>query len=115
GGFEWGKVFGVLLRARKVLAESDAILTCNKKEAELQQKQFPNKRIIVQPHGVPAAEYQKDSREAARKAFPQICGKDLLLAVGRIDPVKNQGWLVDQAPQIFSKHPNAILIIAGSC
>lgn len=115
GGFEWGKVFGVLLRSRKVLAEADAILTCNKKEAELQQKQFPHKRIVVQPHGVPAAEYQKDSRDAAIKAFPQISGKDLLLSVGRIDPVKNQGWLVDQAPQIFSKHPNAILVIAGSC
>ncbi len=115
GGFEWGKIFGLFLRSRKLLEEADAILTCNKKEAELQKLKFPNKRIIVQPHGVPAADYRKECRAEALEAFPQIRGKQLLLSVGRIDPVKNQGWLVEQAPQIFQKFPNAILVLAGSC
>jgi len=38
-----------------------------------------------------------------------------LLCVGRIDPIKNQGWLIEQAPAIFKKHPRAVLVLAGSC
>ncbi len=112
---EWGKIFGFIFRARKVLAEADAILTCNKREAELQQKQFPDKRVIVQPHGIPANDYQKDCRAAASEAFPQIRQRQLLLVVGRIDPVKNQSWVIEQAPYIFQKHPSAVLVLAGSC
>lgn len=115
GGFEWGKVFGAVLQARKVLSEADAIFTCNKKEAELQKKAFPNKRVIVQPHGVSVAEYSKDYRADAQLAFPRIVGKDVLLVVGRIDPVKNQSWVVEQAPCIFQRFPNALLVLAGSC
>jgi glycosyltransferase involved in cell wall biosynthesis len=35
--------------------------------------------------------------------------------MGRVDPVKNQGWLVEQAPAIFQKHPRAMLVLAGAC
>src|SRR5581483_2120058 len=84
-------------------------------EARLLQEKYPDKRIVVQPHGVPLEMYQQDQREHALNAFPQIRGKQVLLCVGRIDPVKNQGWLVDQAPRIFQKHPRAILVLAGSC
>ncbi|MBA4149184.1 MAG: glycosyltransferase family 4 protein [Verrucomicrobia bacterium] len=115
GGFEWGRVFGAIFQARKVLSEADAIFTCNKKEAELQQKAFPNKRVIVQPHGVPAAEYAKDYRADAKITFPQIIGKDVLLVVGRIDPVKNQMWVVEQAPSILQRFPNTLLVFAGAC
>ena len=115
GGIEWGKIFGIVLRSRRVLAEADAIVTCNKREAELQQQQYPRKRVIIQPHGIPAADYAKDCREAARKAFPQIVHQKLLLVVGRIDPVKNQSWAVTQAPSILAKHPDAIIAFVGSC
>jgi glycosyltransferase involved in cell wall biosynthesis len=39
----------------------------------------------------------------------------VLLAIGRIDPVKNQGWLVERAPAILLKHPEALLVLAGAC
>jgi starch synthase len=39
----------------------------------------------------------------------------MLLCVGRIDPIKNQAWLLDQAPAIFQRHPNALLALAGPC
>jgi alpha-maltose-1-phosphate synthase len=52
--------------------------------------------------------------EQALAAFPQIRGKQVLLSVGRIDPVKNQGWVVEQAPQIFQKFPNAMIVFAGA-
>ncbi|HEV2437901.1 MAG TPA: glycosyltransferase family 4 protein [Verrucomicrobiae bacterium] len=114
-GWEWGKIFGLFLQSRRMLARADAILTCNPNEARLLREKFPGKRIQVQPHGIPVALDEQDCRAAARKAFPQIRDRQVLLAVGRIDPVKNQGWLVAQALEIFRKHPQAQLVFAGAC
>lgn len=114
-GFEWGKLFGLLLQSRRLIQHADAVLTCNPTEAELLRKNHPGKRIVVQPHGIPAVSYRHDHRAAARKAFPQIDARDVLLCVGRIDPVKNQGWLITQAPEIFRAHPNALLVLVGAC
>ena len=115
GGWEWGKLFGLLFRSHRLLADADAIITCNPREATLWQERFPTKRVVVQPHGVPMAEYEKDCRQQARAAFPEICGRDLLLCVGRVDPIKNQGWLLEEAPETFRRHPNATLVLAGAC
>jgi alpha-maltose-1-phosphate synthase len=115
GGWEWGRIFGVLLRSRQLLRRADAILTCNPKEAALLREQFPGKRIVVQPHGVSLQAYRCDCREPAREAFPQIRGRELLLCAGRIDPVKNQRWLVEESGAIFERHPGAMLVLAGAC
>ncbi|MDB6028118.1 MAG: hypothetical protein JWM68_4341 [Verrucomicrobiales bacterium] len=115
GGVEWGKVFGLFLRSRQVLEQADAIITCNRREAELLRAKFPEKRIVVQAHGVPADIYARPQRQAALEAFPQLTGKQVLLAVGRLDPVKNQKWLVEQFPRIVAKFPNTVLVLAGSC
>ncbi len=114
-GFEWGKPFGLLLGARRVLQDADAILTCNAREAELIRQKHPDRRVIVQPHGVQASLYDTDHREAAERAFPRLAGRDVLLSVGRIDPVKNQGWLVEQMPALLQRYPNARLVLAGAC
>jgi alpha-maltose-1-phosphate synthase len=114
-GVEWGKVFGMLLRARNVLIEADAIFTCNPREAELLRQRHPDRRVIVQPHGVRAELYEPDHRAEAAAAFPQIRDREVLLAVGRIDPVKNQGFLVEQMPAIIQRHPRTLLVLAGPC
>jgi alpha-maltose-1-phosphate synthase len=114
-GWEWGKVFGWLLKARYVLDHADAVLTCNPREAELLQQKYPGKRIQVQPHAVSMDMFRPDCRKEAHHAFPQLKGKQILLCVGRIDPVKNQGWLIEQMPAILQKHPQTILVLAGAC
>jgi glycosyltransferase involved in cell wall biosynthesis len=114
-GWEWGKLFGLLFQSHRLFRDADAIITCNPNEAALLQERYPEKQIVVQPHGVPVDIYRTDQRAAARAAFPQICGKQVLLNVGRIDPIKNQSWLVQQAPAILSRHPDALLVLAGSC
>lgn len=114
GGLEWGKALGLLVRSRRVLEKADAILACNPREAELLQRKYPSQRVVVQEHSVPARHYEVDHRPAARAAFPRICGKTLLLCVARLDPVKNQRWLVEQMPNILADHPNALLALAGS-
>jgi alpha-maltose-1-phosphate synthase len=114
-GFDWGRMFGLVLRSREMLEGADAVLTCNPKEAALLQEKFPRKRIQVQPHGVALSVYQNDQREVALKIFPSLKGREVLLCVGRIDTVKNQAWLVEQMPAILQKHPNAMLVLAGAC
>lgn len=114
-GFEWGKIFGLLLQSRRLIEHADAVLTCNLTEAELLRKKHPGKRIEIQPHGIPVEMYQPDHRAAAREAYPQIRERDVLLSVGRLDPVKNQAWLIEQAPEIFRNHPKALLVLAGAC
>src|SRR4029079_11515135 len=111
----WGKVFGALLHSRDVLKCADAIVTCNPREAELQRERFPNKRLLVQPHGVPIWKYVEDHRAEAVDAFPTLGQQKIILIVGRIDPVKNQGWVLVQMPRILAKHPDAVLVLAGSC
>ncbi|HYG22036.1 MAG TPA: glycosyltransferase family 4 protein [Verrucomicrobiae bacterium] len=115
GGFEWGRFFGLLFQSHRLFPEADAIITCNGNEARLLREKYPGKRVVVQPHGVPIEIYQQDHREAALKAFPQIRGREVLLCVGRIDSIKNQQWLVNQAPRFLRKHRNALLVLAGAC
>jgi starch synthase len=115
GGWEWGKVCGWLCQSRSVVPKADAILTCNGKEAALLRERYPRKRIIVQPHGVPAGLYRANHREEALAAFPQIRSKEVLLCLGRIDPVKNQAWLLREATALFQRHPQAVLVFAGAC
>ncbi len=114
-GWEWGKIFGVLFQARRLFCDADAILTCNANEAALLQNQFPEKLVLVQPHGVPFELYQSDHREEATAAFPQIENRRVLLSLGRIDPVKNQAWLLEQAPAFLQRHPDSLLVLAGPC
>ena len=115
GGVEWGKLFGAILNSRNVVPDADAVLTCNEREAALLREKFPGKRIRVQPHGIPVELFEQDHRADALAAFPQIEGKQLVLLVGRVDPVKNQGWVLERAPMILMKHPNAVLFFAGAC
>lgn len=114
-GWEWGKLFGVLLKARELFRQADAIITCNEKEAALLRQHHPAKRIIVQSHSVQTDLYRGDRREAARAEFPRIQNRQVLLSLGRIDPIKNQGWLVGQAREIFRRHPQAVIVLAGAC
>jgi len=114
-GFEWGKLFGYLFQSHRLFQDADAIIACNEREAGLLRKKYPAGRVVVQGHGVPLSVYRQYQREAARSAFPAIRGKRVLLNVGRIDPIKNQRWLVTQAPEMFRKYPRALLVLAGAC
>ncbi len=114
GGWEYGKLFGFLLRARRVLEDADAIITLNPREAELLRGKYPNQRVIVLPHGIPMAAYETEHRAAAQADFPRLQNRRVLLVLGRIDPVKNQLWLIQQAPEILKKFPDALLVFVGA-
>lgn len=114
GGLEWGKILGWLVQSRRVLEKADALITCNPREAELLRKRHPRQRIVVEPHCVPAEKYASDCRAAALRAFPQLQGRDVLLKLARLDPVKNQRWLLAQLPRLVRENPRTLLVLAGS-
>ena len=113
GGFEYGKLFGALLGSRNLLADADAVVTCNEVEAKLLREQHPGQRILAQPHGVNYQSYQRDFREDAMGAFPALRGKGYCIMLGRIDEVKNHEWVVEQAEELFRRHPDLHLVFAG--
>lgn len=114
-GWEWGKFFGLIFQSHRLFVDASAIITCNQTEASLLRERHPDKRIVVQSHAVEMAPYAEDHRAAARMAFPKIAGREILLSLGRVDPVKNQSWLVEQVGEIVQQHPNALLVFAGAC
>lgn len=113
-GLEWGKVFGLLLGARRAVADADAVLTCNPTEAERLRAAFPGLRVLTLPHAVPTELFaEADHRDAALAWLPALRGRRTLLVVGRIDPTKNQGWLVEQMPAVLARHPDCRLVLVG--
>lgn len=112
-GWEWGKLFGVMLRSRRVLDDADVVVTCNPREAEQIRQHHPKTRVHVQPHGVSIAAYATDCRPAALDAFPIIRDRQVLLVAGRIDPQKNQEWIIKELPELVRQHPTVMLVCAG--
>lgn len=114
-GVDWGKLVGMLLRSRGMVDEADAIVTCNPREAKLIADRHPRLRVMVQPHGVPAAKFAEDRRGEALRAFPHFQGRTLLLMPGRVDPVKNQDWVAAQTAQLARRHPQVLVVSVGPC
>lgn len=73
---------------------------------------IPEEKIIVRPVPVPAeaiAAYQP--KLDLREKYP---GYDkIFLALGRLDPVKNLGWLLETFAGIVRQKPNCFLLIVG--
>ena len=115
GGWDWGKPLGLLLRARRLMEQADAIVTLNPREAALIKERHPGKRVLSMAHGVPTANFARDCRAEAAAAFPVLNGRPVLLVVGRIDPTKNQDWVVGQAHELARRHHGVLLVFAGAC
>lgn len=113
GGVEWGKLVGALVGSRRLLSHADAIIAVNRREARLLQEKYPRQRVACVPHGVVTSAYDRDCREHAYAHFPQLRDHKTLLALGRIEPAKNQLWLVEQAPALLSQHANLKIVLAG--
>jgi glycosyltransferase involved in cell wall biosynthesis len=104
----------MMLRARRLMDQADAIITLNPREAALIRKRHPGRRVVVEPHGVPTELFAAESRPAAMQAFPELRGRSVLLVLGRIDPIKNQEWLIAEAAELARRHPEAVLVFVGA-
>ncbi len=112
-GLDWGRFYGLLFGSRRVLRDADAVITFNSTEAELLRERHPGLRVVTIPHGIPVERFARDRRDAALEAFPDLRGRRVLLCVGRVDPAKNQGFLIEQMPEVLERYPGAVLVLAG--
>jgi starch synthase len=113
-GWDWGRPLGMMLRARQLMDQADAIITLNPREAAMIRKRHPGRRVVVEPHGVPTELFSCECRPAALAAFPELKGRSVLLVLGRIDPIKNQDWLIAEVAELARRHPRAILVFVGA-
>ena len=114
GSLEWGKLLGWWVGSRRVLEDAAAVVCVGKREKEEAARRLPSQRIVHLPNGVEARRFARGDGLAfrARHAIPREA--ELLLAVGRIDPQKNQLALVRSLPTLLAIRPNLQLLLVGA-
>jgi glycosyltransferase involved in cell wall biosynthesis len=112
-GWEWGKVAGALLGARRVLDDASAIFCVGKAEQQAVAAQFPHKRVEYLPNGVDLDHFQKTPQIDFRALHGIAPQAKLLLNVGRIDPQKNQQSLLPALADLLKVQPEAHLVMIG--
>lgn len=113
GSFEWGRAFGAVLGARRVLEDASAILCVGQNEQQAVQKKYPGKRVEWLPNGVDAAHFAEGNGRAFREMNGISHKSKLILNVGRIDPQKNQLTLLESMPELLRRNSDIHLVLIG--
>ena len=113
GKFEWGRLFGALLGARRVLDDADHVICVGASEAEKARASLPHDRISYLPNGVDSTRFSSGNGPAFRLAHNIPPDAFLLVAIGRIDSQKNQLTLLEAFARFLPSAPNARLLIIG--
>jgi len=108
-----GILKSVLRRAYRVIVPTPQI-----KQAIMRYKL----KIIpfMLPTGIELNLFKHEEKDVAafrvklERLFPKLKNKRILLFAGRIGKEKNIGFLLKMLPEILSKHPDIILLIAGN-
>jgi glycosyltransferase involved in cell wall biosynthesis len=83
-------------------------------EQKARQTGWPLRRTVVLPHFVDSDEWKElPPRAAFEERFPQVNGRQVILFVGRIHPIKNLDKLIDSIIFIKKALPNVMLVCAG--
>jgi len=113
GTFEWGRAFGAMLGARRVLEDANAILCVGENEQRAVQARYPDQRVEWLPNGVDTSRFATGDGRLFREknGIPHNC--KLILSVGRIDPQKNQLTLLSAMSELLRKHRDIHLVLIG--
>ena len=95
GKFEWGKPFGALLGARKVLVDADHVICVGESEAQKAKAALPHDRVSYLPNGVDCARFTTGDGARFRQQHDIPAGAFLVLNISRIDAQKNQLSLIE--------------------
>ncbi len=113
GKFEWGKPFGALLGARKVLEDADHVICVGEGEATKAKATLPHHRISYLPNGVDCARYTEGDGARFRRKYNIPAGAFLVLNISRIDTQKNQLTLLEGFARFHAANPSARLVLIG--
>ena len=114
GKLEWGKVFGLLFGARRVLNDADAIICVGASEYELMKTNYPSKEIFHVPNGVDIVRFEQADGAAFRVAYGFATTEKIVLCVSRIDCQKNQLGLIRAFADFSATHPEHRLVLIGA-
>ncbi len=102
---------------RIVLRYADQVMTLSEdlKEKMIKILRIPSEKIKVILNGVDTEKFSFSSEKRIKKRQELGIAEDRLVigTVGRLEPVKNQGMLIQAMPELLKKFPNAIAIIVG--
>jgi glycosyltransferase involved in cell wall biosynthesis len=113
GTFEWGRVAGALLGARRVLEDADAIICVGDNERRAVQARHPDKRVVWLPNGVDSERFMHGNGARFRQAWGIPEQRKILLSVSRIDSQKNQIALVESLTMLLRQSSDLHLVLIG--
>jgi glycosyltransferase involved in cell wall biosynthesis len=113
GTFEWGKAFGAMLGARRVLEDASAILCVGENEQRAVQKKYPDQRVEWLPNGVNSEDFAIGDGRYFREKNGIPHNRHLVLSVGRIDPQKNQLALLSAMSELLYRRHDVHLVLIG--
>jgi len=110
---EWGKVFGAVFGARRVLEDADGIICVGRAEYDAVRQRFPAKPVFLVPNGVDAERFSQAEGDAFRETYGYAPEERIVLCVSRIDYQKNQLGLLRAFGRFAVNHPAHRLVLVG--
>ena len=114
GSFEWGKLLGMWVGSRRVMADASAILCVGYPESVMAQKRMPNNRVIYLPNGADTKRFAKGDGPAFREKYSIPQDARVVLTLARIDSQKNQKLPARLLPQLREVDPKTHLLFVGN-
>ena len=113
GKIEWGKPFGALLGARKVLDDADHVICVGDSEAQKAKASLPHDRVSYLPNGVDCQRFTTGEGRRFREHFGIAPDAFLVVNISRIDSQKNQLGLLEAFARFRATTPSARLVMIG--
>jgi glycosyltransferase involved in cell wall biosynthesis len=113
GTIEWGKLLGWWVGSRRVLDDAAAIICVGEAERIQTQQRFPHKKVVHLPNGVDPDRFATGDGMGFRRTHGIPQDSFVLLTVGRIDPQKNQLFVVKLMRELARIHERMHYLIIG--
>ena len=113
GKFEWGKPFGALLGARKVLEDADHVICVGDSEAQKAKATLAHDRVSYLPNGVDCQRFTTGDGSRFRGHLGIAPDAFLVVNISRIDSQKNQLGLLEAFARFHATTPDARLVMIG--
>jgi glycosyltransferase involved in cell wall biosynthesis len=107
-----------LVAERRVLRDAATVLFTSEEERRLAQKSFPfyrcNEAVVNYGIAAPTVDLSV-AREDFLSRFPELCGKQLLVFLGRLHEKKGCDLLIESFADLSLSNSNLHLVMAGPC
>jgi glycosyltransferase involved in cell wall biosynthesis len=113
GSWEWGKALGWWVGSRRLMDDAAAIVCVGQAEKEATQRRYPNQNVVFLPNGANTARFAVGDGGAFRAQYNIPQDAFVAGSIGRIDPQKNQKFLLDALPEMLRLVPNLHLLLVG--